>query len=278
MKFPIKPVAAAVSLALVSISAHASLSPPTPATTAPASTGLFLAIYDSSGTNTELLNLNYAYSALTLASGNMNPSSPNSAFSLAANPAGSGSVLQLNFGQVPNFSQYFNSSNLATTDYLVVAQNPGGQGTEGIEVTDGQTPTISAGVVSSFNSNVSSEIASWTTASNTATIADTTGTATYSVQSGTLGDGDILAGQNFGGSIGSALNFYNVTTSSTRGAPDTISAYSNGTGDGFWFLSSTGELSYDIPTSAVPLPAAVWLLGSGLLGLAGIGRRRSAAV
>jgi hypothetical protein len=29
--------------------------------------------------------------------------------------------------------------------------------------------------------------------------------------------------------------------------------------------------------SAVPLPAAVWLLGSGLLGLAGIGRRRLSA-
>jgi len=29
-------------------------------------------------------------------------------------------------------------------------------------------------------------------------------------------------------------------------------------------------------TSAVPLPAGVWLIGSGLLGLAGIGRRRQA--
>jgi hypothetical protein len=28
---------------------------------------------------------------------------------------------------------------------------------------------------------------------------------------------------------------------------------------------------------AVPLPGAVWLLGSGLLGLAGIGRRRRSA-
>jgi hypothetical protein len=28
--------------------------------------------------------------------------------------------------------------------------------------------------------------------------------------------------------------------------------------------------------SAVPLPAAVWLLGSGLLGLAGVSRRRLA--
>lgn len=35
----------------------------------------------------------------------------------------------------------------------------------------------------------------------------------------------------------------------------------------------TGQVSFNAPT-AVPLPAAVWLLGSGLLGLAGISRRR----
>jgi hypothetical protein len=38
-------------------------------------------------------------------------------------------------------------------------------------------------------------------------------------------------------------------------------------------LSSTGNLA----VSAVPLPAAVWLFGSGLLGLVGIGRRRKQA-
>jgi hypothetical protein len=43
-------------------------------------------------------------------------------------------------------------------------------------------------------------------------------------------------------------------------------------------LSTSGDLTYTIAgVSAVPLPAAVWLLGSGLLGLAGIGRRKKAA-
>lgn len=44
-------------------------------------------------------------------------------------------------------------------------------------------------------------------------------------------------------------------------------------GAGYVTLSASG-LSYS--TSAVPLPPAVWLLGSGLLGLAGISRRKSA--
>jgi hypothetical protein len=41
---------------------------------------------------------------------------------------------------------------------------------------------------------------------------------------------------------------------------------------GTWTLTAD-SLTYS--ASAVPLPAAVWLLGSGLLGLAGIGRRKA---
>ena len=42
-----------------------------------------------------------------------------------------------------------------------------------------------------------------------------------------------------------------------------------------WTLTSTGQLTY-APVSSVPVPAAVWLFGSGLLGLASIARRRKA--
>jgi len=50
-----------------------------------------------------------------------------------------------------------------------------------------------------------------------------------------------------------------------------VGAYSDG--DAYYFDSITGNVAAD--ASPTPIPAAAWLFGSGLLGLAGIRRRRS---
>jgi len=41
-----------------------------------------------------------------------------------------------------------------------------------------------------------------------------------------------------------------------------------------WTLSAQSPTSYDLTVTVVPVPAAVWLFGSGLIGLVGIARRK----
>lgn len=74
---------------------------------------------------------------------------------------------------------------------------------------------------------------------------------------------------NTEGATGQSLGFYfvGVNPNDRTGSSTLVDTFS-----GQWTLASNGTLSYVAP---VPLPPAVWLLGSALVGLVGVGRRRS---
>jgi hypothetical protein len=74
------------------------------------------------------------------------------------------------------------------------------------------------------------------------------------------------------GLLGDSLSYFQATANGRFAADASTFAQIAGT----WSLASSGTLTWnEAPIGAVPVPAAAWLLGSGLMGLVGVGRRRA---
>jgi hypothetical protein len=99
----------------------------------------------------------------------------------------------------------------------------------------------------------------------------------WGTSTGDAGGSTDLYGQGpdqAGVALGTATSLYGITD---NGGTGEVQSYVLGTN---LTLSANGTLtisSSGTTTPPVPLPAAVWLFGSGLLGLIGVGRRRAAA-
>ena len=278
MKLSITPVAVAVTMALGAAVAQAQTLP-SYGSTAASETGLYLAVWDTNTSTTELVNLTATYTQTAFSGGTAALDTPTSAFQTVANPTGAaGNVLQLDLGTISGFSSLFPSAQTANTDYVIVSANNNLAGFTTSESVGADIP-LTAAAVKTVATAITGEEAEWVGVGNTSPISDTTGNAAFSVanaNNGSLGAGNEgLAGDQFGAVLGTAANFFNDTGSSRTAFAS--SEYGNSQGAGFWFLSSTGDLSWNLlapAVSTVPLPPAVWLFASGLIGLGLIGRRR----
>ena len=104
----------------------------------------------------------------------------------------------------------------------------------------------------------------------------------FSANSGAPGTFD----SNFGlgslslASLNQSVGLYYLVRSQPTGGlatPASVLQYGNTTGFAAVTLASNGDFSYSLagaPAAPVPMPAAVWLMGSGLMAVAGVVRRR----
>lgn len=83
------------------------------------------------------------------------------------------------------------------------------------------------------------------------------------------------------GVLGGNMNLYYWTRSTNTGSAAVNvnqDLFDNSANTAVLSLASNGNFSYSLaPVSAVPLPAAAWMMGAGLVGLGGVIRRRKAA-
>ena len=111
-----------------------------------------------------------------------------------------------------------------------------------------------------------------------------TGSAATSIFSTAVATGGIWDVSPAVAGTSNVANWYSTTTTTGNAGLGSDTLYfvtGNGAANpavvnaiGTATLSATG-FSFSPSSTPVPLPAAVWLLGSGLLGLAGVGRRKS---
>ena len=210
------------------------------------------------------------------------------------NVAAVGTPMTINFSSDANFTAFMTAAGGgASASWGIFASD-----STGAIAKDGQRYLSTSGntlaqVKLQTNANVQSGFANinnfLTSVNNTGTHATQADGSSFNVQAtDPLSYAGSNPGSNWGGKaqtftdstvgLDSSMGFFYITPGSTL-PTGKVSAYQfgNAVGAGTWTMSSTGSLAYSVPAvSAVPVPAALWLLGSAMVGLVGVARRKVA--
>jgi hypothetical protein len=281
----LKVLAASVALALGATNASAAIT----LSTATTGSSLFLVVWNSS--TAYIRDLGVTMNAL------LNNSDPNAATGLNSAWTTAGSTIDKTTSGYGSFAAGSNwgSSGLVpqgpSTQFMIyAAESNTPSGTSYFRTSD---PSATPGsqtnnIVQAATQAIGQAIASYNLAGNfspafAGSASCSVGSDCYvaSTASGAYPDGtpfgENTVANNSGGSDG--LTFWWSKAANGLGSGSTTPVQFGELGNaaanpGKWYLESDGDVRYEIAGSPVPVPGALWLLGSGLLGLVGVSRRR----
>jgi hypothetical protein len=246
-----------------------------------APTDLIVAVWNTSTNTSWVQDLGTPNADLSSASFFTNPNG----FSTSYQVDTSGAQLATNLGAgtylFSVFSVDYSCATCGTfagnTEYfsLTGGQHPPPQINNGLMINNGENS-----VATYINANVSGAATTHLSGSNTSDYW-AFGTSGPGINGGSFTMGLAWPG---GASAGSTLELVKLVGGGTPGGADDVAGTNaiesiignSATNFGlFSFNQATGVLSYNLTPSAVPLPAAGWLLVSGLLALGAVARRRN---
>jgi hypothetical protein len=270
---PILKASIAAAMTLGAVSAHAAFAVPT--TSNPGDLVLFAEVLNSSGTVVG----SYAGDTGVTVLGTQAAISANQTASMNDGTGNLGKLLALDTGTNSLVWSIQGGGQLSANDYELADAGAAQFVTTAANNNTGQMGARPSGVLDTWNGITNTTIALnknagnpppagvnsvFGTATASAGIFDTTGTAANPSNWYLSGGATGVSG------LGTAWNLYGVTGTTTGPVALSLLGTATLTASGVTFAATTSG-------TPVPLPAAIWLLGSGLLGLAGVGRRKAVA-